>query len=216
MSQKRIGGPAELANAMTHGVGFAASVAGLVVLVVLAALRGGALHVVACSVYGATLVLLYLASTLYHSSRRPRVRYVFQVIDHAAIYLLIAGTYPPFVLVSLGGAWGWSLFGVSWGFALLGVLYEALFFGRLRFLPLIVYLGMGWMSLIAIRPLIQHLPAAAIGWLLAGGLAYTVGVVFYVARGRPYHHAIWHLFVLGGSACHFVAVLLYVIPPAAA
>jgi hemolysin III len=207
---------AEWANTLTHGAGLAFSVVALAVLVVLASLHGSARAVVACSVYGATLVLLYLASTLYHGTRHPRAKRVLQIIDHAAIYLLIAGSYTPYMLVSLGGAWGWSMLGVVWGLAILGVLYESFFFGRLKVIPLLVYLGMGWMIVVALRPLLAHVPLPGILWLLAGGLAYTVGVAFYVAERWPYMHAIWHLFVMGGSACHFISVLLYVLPRAAA
>lgn len=205
----------ELANTATHAAGLALSIVGLIALVVLADARGGARAVVACSVYGATLVLLYLSSTLYHGSRRPHVRRAMQIVDHAAIYLLIAGTYTPFALVSLGGGWGWSLFGVTWGLAALGVVYEIFFCGRFKAMSIALYLGMGWISLVVVKPLMTHLPAAALAWLVAGGLAYTLGVVFYVWKSLPHHHAIWHLFVMAGSACHFFAVMFHVLAPTA-
>jgi hemolysin III len=195
-------------------VGLAISIAGLVVLIVMASARGSATHVVACSVYGSTLVLLYLASTLYHASRHPRVRHVMQVVDHAAIYLLIAGTYTPFALISLQGAWGWSVFGVVWGLATVGVVYKIFFCGRHPVFSLSLYLAMGWLALAVIKPLLDHLPFGAVAWLLAGGLAYTVGAGFYIWQRLPHHHAIWHLFVMAGSTCHFFAVMFYVLPPA--
>lgn len=204
----------ELANTFTHAIGLALSVAGLVVLVVLASQRGNATHIAACSVYAATLVLLYLASTLYHASRRPRVREVMRVVDHAAIYLLIAGTYTPFALITLQGPWGWSVFGVIWGLALLGVGYKIFFCGRHPSFSLALYLLMGWLVLVIIKPLLAHLPLGGFAWLLAGGLAYTVGAGFYLWKSLRHHHAIWHLFVMAGSTCHFFAVMLYVLPPA--
>lgn len=203
---------AEIANAMTHGIGLLLSITGLVVLVVLAVQRASAREVVACSIYGATLITLYLASTLYHSLSNTRARNVMQVIDHAAIYVLIAGTYTPFALVSLRGAWGWSIFGVTWALAFAGIVFKTFHTGRFRILSSAIYLAMGWMSLIAIRPLFEAISLGGILWLAAGGLCYTVGVVFYVWKSLKFHHAIWHLFVIAGSACHFMAVLLYTLP----
>jgi hemolysin III len=201
----------ELANTLTHAVGLAVSVVGLIVLVAMSRHRGGAQAVAACTVYGATLVLLYLSSTLYHSSRNPRVRRVMRIVDHAAIYLLIAGTYTPFALITIGGVSGWYIFGVAWGLAALGMLYEIFFCGRFAFISILLYLCMGWLVLVVIRPVLAHLPLGGVLWLLAGGLAYTVGVVFFVWKSLPHHHAIWHLFVMGGSACHFFAVMFYVV-----
>jgi hemolysin III len=203
----------EIANSITHGAGALLSIAGLVAMVVQSAIRGTAWHIVACSLYGTTLVLLYLASTLYHALPRGRAKRVFQILDHSAIYLLIAGTYTPFTLVTLRGGWGWALFGFVWGLAVLGIVFKSLFIGRLAVLSTVVYILMGWCALIAIRPLLQALPWNAFLWLLAGGLAYTLGVVFFAGKYR-YAHAIWHLFVLAGSACHFVAVWEYVLPVA--
>jgi hemolysin III len=205
----------EIANSITHGVGAVLSIAGLVALVVAAALRGTAWHIVTCSVYGASLVLLYLASTLYHALPQGRAKHVFQIIDHSAIYLLIAGTYTPFTLVTLRGAWGWVLFGLVWALAAIGIVFKSLFIGRLAVLSTVVYILMGWCAVIAIRPLLHALPWNAFLWLLAGGLAYTLGVIFFAAK-YPYAHTVWHLCVLAGSACHFVAVWKYVLPVVAA
>jgi hemolysin III len=203
----------EIANAITHGIGLLLSIAGFVVLLVLAALRGTAWHIVACSIYGTTLICLYAASTLYHAVISPRVKRALRIFDHSAIYLLISGTYTPFLLVSLRGPWGWSLFGVIWGLALAGVLFKFWFVERFAILSTAVYIAMGWLVVIAAKPVITHLPLTAIIWLLAGGLAYTGGVIFFAAKRIPYSHAIWHLFVLAGSICHYFAVLSTVIPP---
>jgi hemolysin III len=205
----------EIANAITHGIGLLLSIAGFVVLLVLAALRGTAWHIVACSIYGATLICLYTASTLYHAVISPRVKRALRIFDHSAIYLLIAGTYTPFLLVSLRGPWGWSLFGVIWGLALAGVLFKFWFVERFVILSTAVYIAMGWLVVIAAKPVITHVPFTALIWLLAGGLAYTGGVIFFAAKRIPYSHAIWHLFVLAGSICHYFAVLSTVIPPRA-
>jgi len=203
----------EIANAITHGIGLLLSIAGFVVLLVLAALRGTAWHIVACSIYGATLICLYAASTLYHAVISPRVKRALRIFDHSAIYLLISGTYTPFLLVSLRGPWGWSLLGVIWGLALAGVLFKFWFVERFAILSTAVYIAMGWLVVIAAKPVITHLSLTAIIWLLAGGLAYTGGVIFFAAKRIPYSHAIWHLFVLAGSICHYFAVLSTVIPP---
>ena len=203
----------EIANAITHGIGLLLSIAGFVVLLVLAALRGTAWHIVACSIYGTTLICLYAASTLYHAVISPRVKRALRIFDHSAIYLLISGTYTPFLLVSLRGPWGWSLFGVIWGLALAGVLFKFWFVERFAILSTAVYIAMGWLVVIAAKPVITHLSLTAIIWLLAGGLAYTGGVIFFAAKRIPYSHAIWHLFVLAGSICHYFAILSTVIPP---
>jgi hemolysin III len=203
----------EVANTITHGIGLLLSVVGFVVLLVLAALRGTAWHIVACSIYGATLICLYTASTLYHAVISPRVKRALRIFDHSAIYLLIAGTYTPFLLVSLRGPWGWSLFGVIWGLALAGVLFKFWFVERFVILSTAIYIAMGWLVVIAAKPVITHVPFTALIWLLVGGLAYTGGVIFFAAKRIPYSHAIWHLFVLAGSICHYFAVLSTVIPP---
>jgi hemolysin III len=203
----------EVANTITHGIGLLLSIVGFVVLLVLAALRGTAWHIVACSIYGATLICLYTASTLYHAVISPRVKRALRIFDHSAIYLLIAGTYTPFLLVSLRGPWGWSLFGVIWGLALAGVLFKFWFVERFVILSTAVYIAMGWLVVIAAKPVITHVPFTALIWLLAGGLAYTGGVIFFAAKRIPYSHAIWHLFVLAGSICHYFAVLSTLMPP---
>jgi len=205
----------ERLNGLSHLVGASAAVAGLVVLVVIAARQGDPWKIVSFSIYGSTLVLLYLFSTLYHSLRGDAKK-LFRKLDHHAIYLLIAGTYTPFVLVTLRGGWGWSLFGVVWGLAVAGIAAETVAGGTGKLLRIGIYLAMGWLVLIALRPLVRQLPGPAVAWLAAGGLLYTLGVVFYAFDKRiPHGHGIWHLFVMAGSTAHFVAVLLYVAPAAA-
>lgn len=199
----------EIANSVSHGVGLVAALAAAPFLVVHAVRRGGTGAIVGASVFAATVVLLYLASTLYHALPRNRAKRVFQVIDHGAIFLLIAGTYTPFTLGVLRGAWGWTLFGLVWGLAAVGVVLKAV--GRLRHrtLSTLLYLGMGWLILIAIRPLWLGVPLSGLLWLLLGGIAYTAGLAFFAAKGVRYSHFVWHLFVLAGTACHFFAVLWY-------
>jgi hemolysin III len=199
----------EIANSVSHGVGVLAALAATPFLVLAAARRGGALPIVGASVFAGTTVVLYLASTLYHALPMNRAKRVFRVIDHSAIFLLIAGTYTPFTLGVLRGAWGWTLFGVVWGLAVLGVTLKSVGgIGDAR-LSTTLYVGMGWLALIAIRPLWVHLPAAGWLWLIAGGLAYTAGIAFYAAERVRYGHLVWHLFVLLGTVCHFFAVLWY-------
>ncbi len=202
----------ELANSLTHGVGVLLAIGGLALLVTLAALRGDVWHVVACSIYGAAMVVLYSASTLYHAVSKPRAKSALQVFDHAAIFLLIAGTYTPFTLVSLRGPWGWALFGTVWGLALVGIVIEIAFPGRWPVFSLVLYVAMGWVGVVAVKPLLSALPTGGLVLLLLGGLAYTGGIVFYVWKRLPYGHAIWHVFVLAGTVLHFFAVLLYVVP----
>ena len=202
----------EIANAVSHGVGLAAAVAAVPVLVLAAVSRGSVRLVVACSVFAASLVLLYAASTLYHAIPYPRAKGVLRVIDHVAIYLLIAGSYTPFALGVLHGDWGWWLFGAIWTLAASGILFKTTLGFRFPRLSVLIYLLMGWMAVIAARPLYLTLPAAGLGWLLAGGLLYTGGVIFYRWERLRYGHLVWHLFVLAGSACHFWAVLRYAVP----
>ncbi len=202
----------EIAHSITHGVGVLLSIAALVILVTLSALRGNAWHVVSSVVFGATLIFLYTASTLYHSITHPRAKKILRVLDHSAIFLLIAGTYTPFTLVTLRGGWGWTLFVVVWGLALVGIVYKITASNRFRLLSVLLYLGMGWLVLVAIEPMVATMPVPGLILLLAGGLCYTLGVIFFVWRQLPYSHAVWHVFVLAGSICHFFAVLLYVIP----
>lgn len=203
--------PGERFNSISHLIGAALALAALVVLVVFASLQGDPWKVVSFSIYGATLFLLYTLSTLYHSLRGQAKR-VFQKLDHAAIYLLIAGSYTPFTLVTLRGAWGWTIFGVVWGLAVLGIVIDSLHRNGPRVYQIIIYLCMGWLVLIALYPLIQKLPLAGLIWLVIGGLCYTGGMLFYALDTKLNHfHGIWHLFVLAGSVCHFCAILLYVL-----
>ncbi|MCP1726251.1 hemolysin III [Natronospira proteinivora] len=196
----------ELANSLTHGLGVLLSVGGGVALITASALHAGILEVVTAAVFSASLLLLYSASTLYHSARHPLVRRRLKVFDHCAIFLLIAGTYTPFTLVGLGGGWGWSLFGVIWGMAALGIVLKLFFTGRYKLLSTATYIAMGWLAIIAVVPMTRELHPMALTWLLIGGVTYTLGTIFYHNRRVPYSHAIWHLFVLGGSLCHFTAV----------
>ncbi len=201
----------EVAHSITHGVGLLAAVMGLVVLVILAAATRDPWRITSCSIYAATLVLLYAASTLYHALSATRARRLFRVLDHSAIFLLIAGTYTPFALVSLRGPWGWTLMGIVWGLAIVGVAAKAIYGTRWPILSTVLYIGMGWTVVIALKPLVEHVPPGGLAWLVAGGLAYTGGVVFYAWTRLRYSHAIWHVFVLAGSVCHYIAVVLYVV-----
>ncbi len=202
----------EMANSITHGVGLLLAIGGLATLVAFAALRGTSWHVVGCSIFGATLVFSYLTSTLYHSWPTVRVKSVLRVFDHCAIFLLIAGTYTPFMLVNLRGPWGWTLFGIVWGIATLGIVFKVTMLRKWTVLSVVLYVAMGWVVVVATKPLLSTVAPGGLVLLLLGGLAYTGGVVFYAWRRMPYHHAIWHLFVLAGSVFHFFAVLFYVIP----
>ena len=199
----------ELANSLSHGVGFVCAVAATPILIVGAVDRGSAADVVGASVFGATMVLLYLSSTWYHAVPIGRLKERLHKLDHAAIYLLIAGTYTPFTLGVLNGAWGWTLFGIVWGAAAVGVCDKVFVGIRNPRLSTALYLVMGWAVLMVIRPLFLSMPPQGLAWLVAGGLFYSGGVVFYSARRLPYHHLIWHLFVLAGSTCHFFSVLWY-------
>lgn len=202
----------EIANSIIHGVGAVLGIAGLGVLTAFASLHGDAWHIVGCSIFGAALILLYTTSTLYHSIPLPRVKAVLRTLDHSAIFILIAGTYTPFLLVNLRGPWGWSLFGVIWGLALLGIVLRIVRGRRSTFVSVALYIGMGWAVVVAAKPLLNSVAPGGLWLLLLGGLAYTLGVIFYVWKRLPYHHAIWHVFVLAGSILHFFAILFYVIP----
>jgi len=198
-------------NSVTHLVGSVLSVAGVATLVTMAAMERDPYKIVSFAVYGAMLLVLYTISTLYHSVRSPRAKAVLQKCDHSAIYLLIAGSYTPFTLVTLRGPWGWSLFGVSWGLAALGIVQELTLGRRTRSVSMVIYVLMGWLALVAIRPLVSALPPAGTAWLLAGGLIYSAGIYFFINDERIRHgHGIWHLFVLGGSLCQFVSIARYV------
>lgn len=199
----------EIANSVSHGIGFVAALAAFPVLV-LGALQHGPSAVVGAAIFAATMSLLYLTSTIYHALAENRAKRVFRILDHGAIYLLIAGTYTPFTLGVLRGAWGWTLFGMIWGLAIFGVVVKSMGGIRYHRLSVALYLAMGWLVVIAAKPLLVHVPNWGLFWLAAGGVAYTAGVGFYVASHRTrYAHFVWHLFVLAGTTCHFVAVLNY-------
>ncbi|WP_257349231.1 PAQR family membrane homeostasis protein TrhA [Pseudalkalibacillus decolorationis] len=202
----------EIANAVTHGIGVIFSIVALVLLVVMSALDGSVWHVVSFSVYGATMLILFTASTLVHSFPDGKLKDLFEIFDHAAIYLFIAGTYTPFLFVVVKGSLGWTLFGIVWGIAVFGVFFKAFFVKRFLFISTFIYVLMGWLAVIAWNPLVTTLPPTGMNLFIIGGLLFTIGTVFYVWRAFPYHHAVWHVFVLAGTAVHFFAVLLYVLP----
>ncbi|MDA3936789.1 MAG: hemolysin III family protein [Actinomycetota bacterium] len=202
----------EIANSVTHGVGVALSIAALTALVMFAATYGNGWHLASAIVYGVSLVLEYTASTLYHSLPWPRAKHVFKIIDHAGIYLLIAGTYTPFTLVVMRDNGGWWMFGIVWALAIAGIVMEAAWVYRPKGLSAAVYLGLGWFVVVAIKPLIEGLAPGGLWLLIAGGLCYTLGTAFYVLKKVRYMHMVWHLWVLAGSVCHFLAVMLYVLP----
>lgn len=201
----------EVLNAITHGLGFVGSIAGLILLSILSVIQGDALLVFGCVVYGVTLVLLYGSSTWYHACRCQNRKRFLRKADHACIYLLIAGSYTPFTLGPLAGPWGWTLFGIVWGVAFGGILLKAVAVETPDWLNSLLYLGMGWLVVVAIKPLSEALSFDALYWMFAGGLAYSLGVVFYLWNQLPYNHAVWHLFVLAGSVCHYVCVVRYVV-----
>ncbi len=197
----------EIFNSITHGIGTLLSIAALVLLVVYAAIKGDAWHVVSFSIFGSTMVLLYLSSTLYHSFTKEKIKNLFARFDHAAIFLLIAGTYTPFLLTALRGTLGWTLFGIIWAVAITGVVIRSIYLTRFRKLMVGLYLAMGWMFVVAIGPMMQNLPVISIVFLFLGGVMYSIGVIFYAWRNLKYGHGIWHLFVLAGSILHFFSVL---------
>ena len=201
----------EILNAVTHGIGAALSVAALVGMLFYYA-NGGVWHLTSCLIYGISLILLYLASTLYHSFTNMRLKAIFKFVDHASIYVLIAGNYTPFALIPLHGSLGWTIFGVVWGLAALGIVFQIFFVKRFRVLGTLCYLGMGWFAVVMVRPLLELLPAEAVYWLFIGGVLYTVGAIFYLAKRLPYSHVVWHVFVLAGSAAHFWSIFHYVLP----
>ena len=202
----------EIASALTHGLGALLALAGSAVLITLAAIHGDGWQLGASIVFGVTLLLLYTASTLYHAIQHPVAKGRLKVFDHCAIYLLIAGTYTPFTLVGLREDGGWWLFAAIWTLAAAGVVFKLFFTGRFKGVSTLIYIGMGWMAVIAIKPFLRQIPPETLGWLLGGGLSYTLGTVFYMSKRIPFAHAIWHGFVLAGSICHFVAVALHVVP----
>lgn len=202
----------EIANSVIHGVGVALAVGGLGVLTAFASLHGNAWHIVGCSIFGAALILLYTASTLYHGIPHPRAKAVLRILDHAAIFLLIAGTYTPFVLVSLRAPWRWVVLGAIWALASVGIVFKAVLLRKWAAVSTVLYAALGWVAVLGIKPLLAAIAPGGLVLLLLGGLAYTAGIGFYVWRRLPYHHAIWHVFVLVGSVLHFFAVLFYAIP----
>ena len=211
-SQKRVQSLGEeIANSVSHGVGFLAAVAVCPILIVSAVRHGGAAGIVGASIFAFTMLLLYLTSTLYHAMAPNKAKRIFQVLDHGAIFLLIAGTYTPFTLGVLRGAWGWTLFGLVWGIAVVGVALKSIGGVRYKRLSTILYLAMGWLVIIAAKPLWLHMPSWGLFWLLIGGTAYTAGVAFYAAKRIQYTHFIWHLFVIAGTVCHCIAVLRYAV-----
>ena len=201
----------EIANSIIHGIGIALSITALVLLVVFSSQRGNAWQIVSFSIYGTTLVILYLFSTLYHSFHNKKVKFFFRLFDYASIYLLIAGTYTPVTLTILRGPLGWTVFGIIWGLAILGVVKQFVFFHKFQAFSVITYLIMGWLIVLVIKPLLSEVPLMFFMWILIGGLSYTLGIVFFVWDKMPYNHSIWHLFVLGGSISHFFAFLFYLI-----
>ncbi len=201
----------EIASAITHGIGVGLSIWALVLLVMKAVDQGNVYHVVSFTVFGSALITVYLTSTLFHAIRVRRVKKFFNLMDHAAIYFLIAGTYTPITLGPLRGPWGWSIFGVIWGLAVAGIIFKVFFIGKFRTLSAFLYVAMGWAIIVAVKPLLETMPENGLWLLLAGGLSYSGGVVFYILKDIPYAHSIWHLFVLGGSVCHFLSIYLYVI-----
>ncbi|MBC7169658.1 hemolysin III family protein [Candidatus Bipolaricaulota bacterium] len=203
----------EVANAVTHGVATALSLAGLAALIVRGVLRGGnGGQIASLVVYGTTLVLTHLASTLYHALTHRGAKAVFRVLDHASIYLLIAGTYTPFLVIRLWNPWGWSLLGVVWAMAAAGVLFKTLFLGRLRKASVVTYVAMGWLVVVAARQVVANVPFGALALLFAGGAIYTLGIVFYAWKSLPFNHAVWHLMVLAAGMCHYFAIFLYLLP----
>ena len=201
----------EIANALTHGLGAAAALAGGAVLITLAAIHGDGWQLAGAIVFGITLLLLYTASTLYHAIQHPIAKGRLKVFDHCAIYLLIAGTYTPFTLIGLRGPWGWGLFAAIWTLAIFGVVFKLFYTGRFKKLSTLIYIAMGWLVLVAAKPMLSSLDGWTLGWLLAGGVFYTLGTVFYHRESIPYAHAIWHLFCIAGSVCHYVAVMAQVV-----
>jgi len=196
----------EIANSITHGIGALLSMVALIILIIVAGRHGDIWHLVSFSIYGCTLVLLYLSSTLYHSFSNPKAKNLFARFDHISIFLLIAGTYTPILLTSIRGVWGWTLFGIIWSLAIIGAVIRSIYLYRFRKLMVAVYLGMGWMFILAGKQIVQSLPPTSLVFLVLGGIAYSVGVIFYMWRNLPYGHGIWHLFVLAGSMLHFFAI----------
>jgi hemolysin III len=204
----------EKINIISHAIGFILSMVALVLLVRHANLHGGVWHIVSFSIFGASLIILYAASTFYHSAKKAELRNRLKIVDHASIYVLIAGTYTPFTLVTLKGAIGWVIFGTSWGLALTGIILKLFFTGKYDLMSTIMYVLMGWIIVFAIKPLINNLPLEGFLWLVAGGISYTIGAILYSIKKIKLNHAIFHMFVIMGSFCHFISVFFYVLPSA--
>jgi len=202
----------EFYNSITHGLGLGLSITALVLLAVYASIQGDIIKIVSFSIYGSSLIILYLMSTLYHSVKSDRIKSFFQIMDHISIYLLIAGTYTPIMLVSVKGSWGWSIFGVLWGLAFIGMVFKIFYAGRFEILSTIIYLLMGWLFVFFYYPLMSYISEPAAMWLLIGGISYSLGIIFFLSEKLPYHHSLWHLFVLGGSISHFFCIFFHVLP----
>ena len=200
----------EFWNVLTHGMGLLLSIAATVLLIVFSSLNLSVWHIVSFSIYGASLIILYLASTTYHMSKRPKLRLRLNVFDHSSIYLLIAGTYTPFLLVTIRGPWGWSLFGVVWGMAIIGIILKLFYTGRFDKISTLAYVVMGWLALIAVYPLVMNLATPGLIWLLMGGIFYSIGALFYLRNSMKCNHVIFHVFVLLGSISHFISIFFYV------
>ncbi|AOY76615.1 PAQR family membrane homeostasis protein TrhA [Clostridium formicaceticum] len=199
----------EIFNSITHGIGALLSIAALVILVAFGSIRGDVWRIVSFSIYGFTLFFLYMSSTLYHSIFHEKSKKVLRILDHVSIYLLIAGSYTPIALVSMRGAWGWSIFGVIWSLAIIGIILKILSINKIKYLSTLIYVVMGWLIIIAVKPMLTMAPPGLFLWLLTGGLIYTSGVIFYACKKIPFNHGIWHLFVLGGSIVHYLGILFY-------
>lgn len=202
----------EVANTITHGFGALCSIVALMLMLILSVEDADPWRIAGVTVFGMALILMYMASTLYHAIPHPSAKRLLRVLDHCAIYLLIAGTYTPFLLVFMRGNWGWTLFFTLWSIAILGCGFKLFYTGKWDFISTLFYIAMGWMALLTIKPALENIPNMALLLMLLGGLSYTGGVLFYLWHRLPYHHAIWHLFVMGGSTIHFLAILLYVVP----
>jgi hemolysin III len=196
----------EIVNSITHGIGALLSIAGLVILIVWAAGSGSGWQMVSFSIFGGTLIILYLASTLYHGLPMPRVKQAFKIIDHSAIFLLIAGTYTPFMLLNLRGPWGWSILAIIWALAIMGILLKIFYISKFQKISVALYVFMGWLGMVAFKEIFAHVPPLSLTLIVLGGVSYTAGLTFYGWRKLPYHHAVWHIFVIGGSISHYLAV----------
>lgn len=199
----------EIANSITHGVGAALSIAAMVILIFIASQYRDAWRIVSFTIYGSSLFILYLASTLYHAFTHEKTKQFFRLMDHSSIFLLIAGTYTPPTLIAMRGSWGWTLFCLIWAMAVGGLIFEIIYIGKYKFITVSIYVIMGWLAVVAIKPMIETLPDGMMKWIVLGGLFYTLGIIFYLWKKMPYNHAVWHLFVLAGSAMHFFGMLFY-------